>query len=235
MFKVKMKKSQKINKLRKISTLSFENGIRLHRDSILLYKKRRYPSSFALSVLAQEEIGKFRAIEHYIFDEELGDDEFKEEGEEGITHFFNKVVLNHNRKQRYFIRYNVHNMNFQSSRKYVRNMEKEYGRNMELEKQNSLYVGLKGVKLNSRINNPNKIKSNIAKNQITKINDFLFLEGILLRRGVLVLENEKIEKLLRNKNFLLAISKNWIYKDKETIKKIKRMGDRIWKTGRMMK
>ena len=37
--------------------LSFENGLRLHFDSILLFENKAYPSAYFLCVLAIEEIG----------------------------------------------------------------------------------------------------------------------------------------------------------------------------------
>ena len=57
----------KVKKAAKIAALAFLNGIRLHKDSILLFKSHSYPSAYQLSVLAQEEIGKAFVIEDYIF------------------------------------------------------------------------------------------------------------------------------------------------------------------------
>lgn len=42
-----------LKKLDRMELLAFQNGLRLHRDAILLYKEKRYPSAFYLSVLSQ--------------------------------------------------------------------------------------------------------------------------------------------------------------------------------------
>ena len=52
---------------------SFQNGIRLHSDSVLLLEKECFASSFALSMLASEEIGKGFAIEEIVFQARLGE------------------------------------------------------------------------------------------------------------------------------------------------------------------
>ena len=50
-----------------MARLSFENALRLHRDSILLYNNKSFISAYLLSVLAQEEIGKAFLLEEHIF------------------------------------------------------------------------------------------------------------------------------------------------------------------------
>jgi len=48
----------RINKLSRMSVLCYQNCVRLHYDSILLFKNKRYPTACALSIIALEEMGK---------------------------------------------------------------------------------------------------------------------------------------------------------------------------------
>ncbi|WP_431217561.1 AbiV family abortive infection protein [Puia sp. P3] len=50
-----------------MAVLSLENTVRLHLDSILLFKNGSFPSSFQLSVLALEEFGKAKALNDFIW------------------------------------------------------------------------------------------------------------------------------------------------------------------------
>ena len=50
-------------KLEKIGELSFHNAIRLHKDSVYLYKKKSFASAYFLSVLAIEEVGRVHMVE----------------------------------------------------------------------------------------------------------------------------------------------------------------------------
>lgn len=54
-------------KVAKMAAFAFQNGIRLHKDAILLYKNKSYPSAIQISILSQEEIGKAFLLEDYIF------------------------------------------------------------------------------------------------------------------------------------------------------------------------
>jgi AbiV family abortive infection protein len=56
-----------LNKVDKMAGLSFENGLRLHFDSIILFKNQSYPSAHFLSVLAIEEIGKAFLLEDFLW------------------------------------------------------------------------------------------------------------------------------------------------------------------------
>jgi len=56
-----------LKKLDRMELLAFQNGLRLHRDAILLYKNKSYPSAFYLSVLSQEEFGKAEMIGDFVF------------------------------------------------------------------------------------------------------------------------------------------------------------------------
>ncbi|WP_199913380.1 AbiV family abortive infection protein [Flagellimonas amoyensis] len=61
-----MSKSRRQAKFEKFSTEALKNSLRLHFDSILLYKNDSFASAFHLSVLALEEIAKSDWIDHYV-------------------------------------------------------------------------------------------------------------------------------------------------------------------------
>ena len=54
-------------KFKKIAEESLRNALRLHEDSILLYKNSSYPSSFQLSVLSLEEFAKAKWVDYYYY------------------------------------------------------------------------------------------------------------------------------------------------------------------------
>lgn len=56
-----------LRKIDKMAGLSFENGLRLHFDSIVLFNSKSSPSAFFLSVLAIEEIGKSFLLTDFLF------------------------------------------------------------------------------------------------------------------------------------------------------------------------
>ena len=50
-----MKKNNKENnvnlkKIKRMAVASYQNALRLHEDAIMLFKKKRYPSAYNLSV-----------------------------------------------------------------------------------------------------------------------------------------------------------------------------------------
>ena|SRR5436190_16285161 len=62
-----MRQKLSIYKFKKLAIESFKNGLRLHFDSILLYRNQSFPSSFQLSIFALEELAKSYWIEHYYY------------------------------------------------------------------------------------------------------------------------------------------------------------------------
>lgn len=153
-------------KLKRLSIESFKNGIRLHRDSILLFQNQSYASAFQLSVLALEEIAKSEWIEDYYWNSTIHGQSNKEFEQDWL-----KRLYFHPAKQKYFIR-RGEMVNY--SPKYVRLI---IDKNLELKKQRATYVGLdkskKGVDINSRISIPERIKEKDAQQQISVLNDFL--------------------------------------------------------------
>ncbi len=158
----------RMRKVARMSVLCYKNSIRLHNDSIYLYKQRSYPSAIALSIIAIEEMGKYQWLSHALFYNNIksNDDEIMAE----ILH----ETYDHRKKQRIFVNHSWHdnlysdmkrinkkglnfgilykrfigereniNLNDPDIKKYFPNMRKHYLLLSTLEnlKQNSLYVG----------------------------------------------------------------------------------------------
>ncbi|MFM6398978.1 MAG: AbiV family abortive infection protein, partial [Planktothrix sp.] len=62
-----MKKLLNINKIEKMARLAFLNCLRLHGDSIYLYKNGSYPSAYFLSIISLEELGKVLLLSSTLF------------------------------------------------------------------------------------------------------------------------------------------------------------------------
>jgi AbiV family abortive infection protein len=151
-------------KLDRIATESLRNSLRLHFDSILLFKNESYPSSFQLAVLALEEFSKAKWVEHYIYSSETNegypDEEFEQE--------WLKLLYLHPKKQWNFIARETNDY----SPKFVSFVQ---DRKLEEKKQNSIYVGLarsKGkIDISSRVSTPWRIKKKDAGQIISLLND----------------------------------------------------------------
>ena len=137
-------------KVDKMAGLSFENGLTLHFDSILLFKNKSYPSAYFLSVPAIEEIGKAFLIEDFLW-HSLCDGRMEKQWEEKSL----ELMYSHTAKQSSFA------YSFESPIATRRFFKSLYKGELEILKQNSVYVGLardkRKVNLKSRINNPLKI------------------------------------------------------------------------------
>ena len=90
-------KGLNLRKLQHLAGQSLRNAIRLHFDSILLYKHKSFPSSFFISVIAMEELGKAYWADHFVFYSKdiRSDDELE-------TLFINKIHSDHRAKQLWF-------------------------------------------------------------------------------------------------------------------------------------
>ncbi|PSU98020.1 AbiV family abortive infection protein [Photobacterium leiognathi subsp. mandapamensis] len=160
-----MKKNSGITKykLNKLATESLRNVLRLHFDSVLLYKNESYPSAFQLSVLAIEELSKANWIDHYIFSSEMNNGYPNAD----LEHDWLKLLYLHPKKQWNFV---ARDPQFFSP-KFIELIKT---RKLEEKKQNSIYVGLKRVKgkidIESRVSTPWRIKRDDAKQVISIVN-----------------------------------------------------------------
>jgi len=195
--------------------LSFENGLRLHFDSILLFKNKSYPSAYFLSVLAIEEIGKAFLIIDFLFHSRV-DGRMEKEWEEK----FLELIYFHTVKQSSFA------YNFDAPIPTNRFFKSLYKGELEILKQSSVYVGLsrnkRKINLKSRINNPLKITQMKVQKQITNVNDCMldFTLGVI--KQVYVVDSHCVENLL-NERLLSKLKGNWSLIGGKTKTRLKRL------------
>ncbi len=162
-----MREKLSVYKFKKIATESFKNGLRLHFDSILLFKNKSFPSAFQLSVLALEELSKSEWVEHYYYssitNEVFPDKEFEQK--------WLDALYIHKRKQKAFFRWGVSLDYCEKFMEFVNSGQ------LDIKKQKATYVGLdrnrRKVDVNSRISLPSQIKEDEVKQMISLVNDFL--------------------------------------------------------------
>jgi AbiV family abortive infection protein len=204
-----------LNKVDKMAGLAFENGLRLHFDSILLFENKSYPSAYFLSVLAIEEIGKAFLITDFLWHSRV-DGRMEKEWEQK----FLELIYFHTVKQSSFA------YNFDSPIATNRFFKSLYKGESEILKQNSVYVGLarnkRKVNLKSRINNPLKIDQTKAQKQITNVNDCLLEFTLGVIEQVYSVDSSCIENLL-NKRLLSKLKGKWSLVGSKTKTRLKKL------------
>lgn len=154
-------------KFKKLASESLKNGLRLHFDSILLYRSRSYPSALQLSILALEEISKSYWIEHY-YDSSVTNTGFPDvEFEQSWL----KLLYVHTNKHQAFVGWGWSEQYRESFVKSLRNGD------IDKLKQTATYVGLERINrkidTKGRISSPDKIKATDARKMISVVNDHL--------------------------------------------------------------
>jgi AbiV family abortive infection protein len=204
-----------LNKVDKMAGLSFENGLRLHFDSILLFENKSYPSAYFLSVLAIEEIGKAFLITDFLWHSRV-DGRMEKEWEEKVL----ELIYFHTAKQSSFA------YNFDSPIATNRFFKSLYKGESEILKQNSVYVGLarnkRKINLKSRINNPLKIDQTKAQKQITNVNDCLLEFTLGVMKQVYSVDSYCVENLL-NKRLLSKLKGKWSLIGSKTKTRLKKL------------
>lgn len=201
-----------LHKISKMEELAFENAIRLHKDSAVLFKNKSYPSAFFLSVLAMEEFGKAIIFSDMVFNSLISGprtsirnfpvDFFGIKSIEGI--------YQHRLKQSRFA-----SIASEFSTGIPMLPQKlwegvESGK-IEYLKQMALYVGLPrkngAINLKGKISTPKIFSRQNAMRQITAVNDYLIdlISGII--EGSYSYDNENIEKKILNRRLLRVLEK----------------------------
>ena len=207
-----------INKLDKMAGLTFQNTLRLHFDSIILFYNKSYPSAFYLSVLALEELGKYYNLDHFIFHSRV-------EGRmgENMDRKILEGIFIHKYKQMWFVSTNM----FDLSKGF---QDKVNQGKLEIEKQNSLYVGLpkfnRKIDLKGKIINPLSVSMHKAKKQITILNDCLLEQCLIVVKEVGCLDSYYAEDFI-NQKLIDKIESGWIYNNRVTLKRIKQLKEII--------
>jgi AbiV family abortive infection protein len=160
-----MNKLISLTKLKKFATLTFQNSIRLHSDSILLFHAERFQTAFYISVIAMEEMAKAKELEHFYFHswgDGRADIKFEQE-------FFLRLY-NHKIKQKAFAAREM----LEYSPKFLKQID---NKQLDNKKLKALYVGLErhkdSVNIDSRISTPLMIKKTDSRRQISLINSEL--------------------------------------------------------------
>jgi AbiV family abortive infection protein len=60
-------KKPNMKKFERMCILAFSNALRLHSDSVLLFKHKSYASAYAISILALEETGKYHLLANFVW------------------------------------------------------------------------------------------------------------------------------------------------------------------------
>jgi AbiV family abortive infection protein len=171
-----------------MAILAFRNALRFHEDSIYLFRRKSFASSFALSVLACEEIGKYLLLEDFIWHSKVDGPFTPQEAEKFLEMFYS-----HRAKQAWF------------AGNYIPSLTRRMigwiceGR-LEEEKQRALYVGLPRrqgrAHLKGRVVTPFNVGRKRAESLITLVNDFFMALTIGVRTRDLMLDVEELNSLL---------------------------------------
>jgi len=210
-----------MKKIKNLAGASFSNGLRLHRDSIALFKIGSIPSSYALSILAQEEIGKAFLLAEIVF---------QDVDNNGLDLEYSKLILkcmrSHKVKQGWFSQ-QVGDFFKYPGKKYPKIFKDVYSGKLDEDKQNAIYVGVtktdnKPDLMRGKIIDPSKrTKPKQAEKHITRVNDFIieFTEGC--RRGILCADPEEVDELL-TMGLVAELESLWPKKSKSSIAKLKK-------------
>lgn len=190
-------------KLVRMAVESLKNSIRLHFDSILLFKNGSFPSAYQLSVLALEEFAKSKWVEHYVWSSITNggypDEAFEQE--------WLQLLYKHPEKQWAFLAREI----WDYSPKFAEFIK---SRKLEEKKQNATYVGLSRLKgkvdPTSRVSTPNGIKEKDAQQLISLINrEFLDIHKLIEMQET-CFDIEEMDELFDNE--LYRKLKGWPYK-----------------------
>lgn len=159
-----MKEGVSQYKLIRIAVESLRNSLRLHFDSIFLFKNGSFPTAFQLSVLSLEEFAKAKWVEDYVWTSRTNDGYPDAEFEQKWL----QLLYRHPEKQWGFMARGI----FDYSPKFADFIK---NRKLEEKKQNATYVGLSRMKgkvdPSSRVSTPNRIKEKDASQLISLINN----------------------------------------------------------------
>ena len=170
--------------------LTFRNALRLHMDSIKLFKTHSYPSSFVLSVLDLEELGKAHLLGDFVF--YWGrDTRVKPEEEKKWFH----LIYRHTVKQGAFHRNTVYEL----PKPFERQV---FDGSLERLKQEAVYVGFENREnVKGRLRTPFSVTRKKAEYQITMVNDHLLAFCLGVPKGVYGWDNPMVESQLNAKLF----------------------------------
>lgn len=211
-----------LKKIDWLSLLALNNAVRLHGDAIALYKDGRYPSSFLLSVLSQEEIGKAHLASDFVWHSRI-DGRYTPAEEEK----FLGLLYRHPFKQGAFLRHSNKGIFLLKTKKGRKIYQDMFNGVLELEKQKSAYVGMKRkggkIDLKGPILNPYQISRKKAEKQISMVHDYFVDSCVGIIAGQYEFDISDIKRVM-NRRFYKELKKEWpISKDnKKWIKNVEK-------------
>ncbi len=176
------KKTINYHKFDRMAELTFCNALRLHFDAVALFCNKSYPSAYFLSILSQEEFGKVFMIDDMTWHARI----------EGSELFLNEIYK-HKAKQQWFV---GHDPMFRFARRFL---DEVSSGKLDLLKQDSVYVGLKGKSVKGRITSPSGISERKARKHILIVSKVLLNIVNLEIQGVTEWDNGMIHKALNRK------------------------------------
>jgi AbiV family abortive infection protein len=207
-----------LRKVDRIAFLALQNALRLHMDAITLYGKRRYPSAFFLSVLAQEEIGKMHMALDFAWNSRINGRRPAELERQWLTSLYQ-----HPRKQGAFLRNSPLN---DYKPRTLKLMEEIFNGALEHKKQRSVYVGLtrkRGqIDLKGHVRHPFSVTNRTAGAQITKINDYLLVMGVGVVNQRYSLDGSDVERLFTVQR-LRSLAARWKKRSRSATTRIRQM------------
>lgn len=155
-----------------MAIFSFQNAIKLHNDSWILYKNKSYSTAYYISVVALEEFGKMQLLNTHAFYGQVADDcNFRD------LDFENELnnIRSHVFKQQNAIEDFVFHGSLETEKRFQHILSKQYNKT----KENSIYVGFrKSNRGNIKIINPLEITRKQALYQISLVQE-LILDAIV--------------------------------------------------------
>lgn len=207
--------SVNLRKIERMACLALKNGLRLHFDSILLFRNNCFPSAYFLSILALEEIGKFFLVEDVYWHSVVPDGMERQWQEKSID-----LIYSHRRKQIEFGR------NLDDLRPTSKFTKELFNGNIELKKQKGVYVGLprnkRKTNMRGKINNPMSISKKKAGDQITSVNDKIIEFTLGVVKEVYYVETDCAEKIFSSTLFE-ELNKEWPIRSFRTDKKLQKL------------
>lgn len=183
-------------KFERLELLALKNAMRLHDDSIIMFRQKRYPTAFQLSVLAQEEFGKVLVIEDVVCNRRFNKMTDRQ------TQEWYELTIKHNYKQQKMLR----DQKFPEA-KAVKLMQKIMDCQLEKEKQAATYAGLKDNKISGKIVNPFNVSSKKALIQISKLNREVLSIAERIRKGTWELDSEITQKHFKQSIYPKLVSR----------------------------
>ncbi|MBR3501715.1 MAG: AbiV family abortive infection protein [Alphaproteobacteria bacterium] len=150
-----------------MAILSFQNAIKLHNDSWILYKNKSYSTAYYISVVALEEFGKMQILNYHAFYGQIVDESHTRDIE--FENEFNNIYL-HSSKQENAIDDFVFHGSPETEKRFQHILGKQYNKT----KEDSIYVGIrKSNRGNIKIINPLEITRKQTLYQISLVQELL--------------------------------------------------------------